>query len=310
VRLAIAAVAGRARAGQVALVPSYTFPATAEAAAQLGYALRFVDVDPDTWTLDPTALARAHAREHGRAGVVVGVDTFGNPLDYARLVPLCADASVPFVADSAAALGSTIAGTPVGGQADAHAFSMSFAKTIIAGGMGGALVVPRDRAAHLSGPDGWDRSETMAELHAIAALDQLGEIDTLLARRRRLVARYRDRLTGSGIVPQAPAPGTDPVLAHFVVRVDGDRDALARALGTLGIETKPYFPALHCTTHVDPASRPDPLPVTERLHSHALALPLSSEMSDRDVDGVLVGIDRALASIASADRSAATVAVG
>jgi dTDP-4-amino-4,6-dideoxygalactose transaminase/nucleoside-diphosphate-sugar epimerase len=307
-RLAIAAVAGPARDGAVALVPSYTFPATAEAAIQLGYVPRFVDVDADTWTLDPAALARA--LEHERVGVVIGVDTFGNPLDYDRLRRLCADAGVPFIADSAAALGSTVGGKPVGSQADAHAFSMSFAKTIIAGGAGGALVVPRDRAARLAGPGGWDRSEAMAELHAIAALDQLTELDAVVGRRRRLAARYRSQLAGSGLVPQTPAPATDPVLAHFVVRVvDGDRDALAQTLVRLGIETKPYFPALHLTTHSDPSGAPYPLPVTDRLHHQALALPLSSEMSDRDVDGVLVGIERALARVEPAESGAASVAV-
>ena len=290
-RLAIAAVAGPARPGQRAILPSYTFPATAEAVVQMGYRPRFVDVDLETWTLDPRAVERA--LEHERAGVVVGVDTFGNPLAYDELRRVCTAHGVPFVADSAAALGSLIAGVPVGSQADAHAFSMSFAKTVVAGGTGGAIVLPRPLADRLEGPAGWDRSELMAELHAITALDQLEALAGIVARRRSLVARYRERLDGTGLVAQAPTPGCDPVLAHFVVRVTGGgRDALAHALLDLGIETKPYFPALHRTTHPDPAWAPDPLVVTEVLHQEALAIPLSSEMTARDIDRVLVGLER------------------
>ena len=108
-------------------------------------------------------------------------------------------------------------------------------------------------------------------------------------------------LNGTGLVAQAPAAGCDPVLAHFVVRVvNRDRDTLARTLLELGIETKPYFPALHRTTHPDPAWVPDALPVTERLHREALALPLSSEMTARDIDRVLVGIERAGALVPAA----------
>lgn len=293
-RLAVASVAGPALTGQVALLPSYTFPATAEAVVQLGYRPQFVDVDRRTWTLDPGAVAAA--LEHGPVGVVVGVDTFGNPLDYRELARVCAEAGVPFVADSAAALGSTIDGGRVGSQADAHAFSMSFAKTVIAGGSGGALVLPRRLVDRLEDAAGWSRSELMAELHAVTALDQLSVLDELLDRRRALVARYRERLAESPFVMQLPTPGAEPVLAHLVVRVTGrERGALARSLDDLGIQSKPYFPALHRTTHRDPAWAPEPLPVTDLLHREALALPLSSEMATRDVDRVLVGLDRAMA---------------
>ena len=67
-RLAVVAAAGMARPGDVAVLPSYTFTATAEVLLQLGYQLRYADVDADTWTLDPAATRAAIERRPGPAG--------------------------------------------------------------------------------------------------------------------------------------------------------------------------------------------------------------------------------------------------
>src|SRR5438128_2542199 len=76
-RIMVAATAGPARPGDVAVLPAFTFPATAEILRQLGYRLRFADVDDRSWTLDPAAVARALAP--GDVRLVLAVDTFGNP---------------------------------------------------------------------------------------------------------------------------------------------------------------------------------------------------------------------------------------
>jgi hypothetical protein len=103
-RLAVQAIAGPVRPDDVAVLPSFTFAATGEMLAQLGFTLRFCDVRPDTWTMDPDSLAAALA--DGDAAVVVAVDALGAPADYTALTKVCADAGVPLVADSAAALGA------------------------------------------------------------------------------------------------------------------------------------------------------------------------------------------------------------
>ena len=184
-RLAVAAVAPAPAPGATAILPSFTFPATAEVLVQLGYALRFVDVDASGWTLDPGALDRALGR--ARADVVVAVDTMGNPARYEELLAVCARHRVPLVADSAAALGSLYRGRPVGTQAAAHAFSMSFAKAVSAGGAGGAVVVPA--TAELPVRSGWPRN-AMSELHAIAGVDQLEILPALMQQRSAVRAVY------------------------------------------------------------------------------------------------------------------------
>lgn len=293
-RVGIGATVGLATGGGVALLPSFTFPATGEVLVQLGYRLRFVDVDDETWTLDPTALDRALAAEP-RAALVLGVDTFGHPCDYPALQAVCARHRVPLLADSAAALGSSLDGRPIADQALVHCYSMSFAKVLSAGGAGGAVVLP-DGAA-LDDHHGWGRSALMTELHAAVALDQLANLHGMIARRREAARRYTDACRAAGLGHQHVRPGAGHTWVHFVVRVPGGaavRDRLAVELARLGIGTRAYFFPLHRMSFGDLAgARREPLPVTERLGDEVLALPLSSELSEEQVERVVAGLNRA-----------------
>jgi dTDP-4-amino-4,6-dideoxygalactose transaminase len=299
-RAVIAAVAGRPAPGEVALLPSFTFPATAEVLLQLGYRLRWIDVDDRTWTMDAGLLRRQLASCAAR--VVVCVDTFGNPCDYAALRRACDDAGVPLVGDSAASLGSRACGDPVAGQANGHAYSMSFAKVLSAGGAGGAAVLPaRTTAALQHDPANWCRSEMMDELHAIYALDQLRVFGDLVQRRNRVAAIYHDGLSGvPGLVPQEIRPGDTHSFVHWVMRVPQPpgRDALQHSLLDYGVQTKRYFRALHLTG----MGNGERLPVTERLDTEVLALPMSSELTEEQAENVVMTVRHCLGRLAARRR--------
>lgn len=283
-RIMVAATAGPARPGDVAVLPSFTFPATAEILVQLGYRLRFADVDAETWTLDPAAVAAAIAE--GGVRLVLGVDTFGNPCDYAGLRAVCDAAGLPLLADSAAALGSLAAGRPVAQQADGHAFSMSFAKVVSAGGAGGAVVLAADAAdAVLDSAAGWTRSELMDELHAVVALDQLAVLDDLVRWRAEVVAVYQEAARRLPLRPQTVRDGDRHSWVHWVARTPR-RDRLQEALRVRGVLTKAYFAALHR----GPLGNGERLPVTERLDAEALALPLSSELTPETAERVTAAL--------------------
>jgi dTDP-4-amino-4,6-dideoxygalactose transaminase/nucleoside-diphosphate-sugar epimerase len=296
-RLAVQATAGPVRPGDVAVLPSFTFAATGEMLAQLGYRLRFCDVRPDTWTMDPVSLTAALAP--GDATVVIAVDALGAPADYAALTKVCADAGVPLVGDSAAALGAAHQGRPVATQAAAHSYSLSFAKVVSAGGGGGALVLPAEAVERLRRPMDWLRSVPLVETAAIAALDLLGDLDLLVRRRREVARRYGDIATAAGVVPQQVADGDEHAWVHWVARFGGvDRDRLAAELLRLGIATKPYYaPPLHWHDWGEYGERAGPLPVADQLGREALALPMSSELSPRQADRVATAVLSALATV-------------
>jgi dTDP-4-amino-4,6-dideoxygalactose transaminase/nucleoside-diphosphate-sugar epimerase len=287
-RLAILAVAGPGRPGDVAVIPSFTFVATAEVLAQLGYRIRFADVRRDTWNLDADRVAEALAP--GDVRVVVAVDALGAPADYTALNAICRLHGVPLVADSAPSMGGSWQGHPVGTQADAHAFSMSFAKVISAGGGGGAAVVPVEALARLRRPVDWIRSATLGEVHAAAALDLVQHLDKLAQRRRHVADVYAELelAVPEVVVPQRVGAGDDHAWVHWVARFVGvDRDRLAKELDRLGVGTKPYYgPVLHHRSWKGIADEPPTLTVTDLLARETLALPMSSELSAADAERI------------------------
>ena len=294
-RLATVAVAGRAEPGDVAVLPSFTFAATGEYLVQLGYRLRYCDVRPDTWTIDPDLLDAALAG--GDVRVVVAVDTLGGPADYDAISAVCRRHGVPLVGDSAPSLGGSYRGRPVGSQADAHAFSMSFAKVVSAAGGGGAVVLPADAVPRLQADIDWTRSTVMGEVNAAAALDLVERLDVLVARRRAVAAVYAElEAADRRIVPQRTAAGDEHAWVHWVARFpELDRDRLAKDLAVLGIGSKPYYgPVLHRLRWSDHAEPHPGLPVTESLHDEALALPMSSELSVGEAERVFWSVLYAL----------------
>jgi dTDP-4-amino-4,6-dideoxygalactose transaminase/nucleoside-diphosphate-sugar epimerase len=289
-RMGVAALVGRVRPGDVAVLPSFTFPATGEVLRQLGFRLRFADIDARRWTLDPAAVAAILDEE--RVRLVVTVDAMGNPCDYEALAALCSARGVPLLADSAAAVGARSAGRPVGTQVDAHAFSLSFAKVLSGAGSGGFAVLPASTV--LETPENWYRSSWMTEISAIATLDLLDHLDELLARRRAVADVYEASIaTRRGFASQAVAPRDTHAWVHWAVRCSEpfDRDELASGLAALGVETKPYYwPLLHLGEPPGEAS-PTCLPITESVGREVLALPISSEMTLDDAERVVMAVD-------------------
>ena len=291
-RLMVIATTGAAiRKNAVAVLPSFTFAATAEFLCQLGYQLMYCDVDEASWTMSGSALRRL-LRSHS-ADLVVSVDALGNPADYIELNQICHEFGVPLVADSAPSIGAEYQGGPIGNQASAHAFSMSFAKVISSGGAGGFAVIPA--TADITAAGNWPRSSMMPEINAIIALDQLDHLDELMIRRRAVAAIYDEYADAvPSLVPQQVRPGNKHAYVHWVARIRPpfNRDQVAGILDRLGVRTKPYYaPPLHDEL---PGSMPDGLAVTRRLGAEVLALPISSEMTVSDAERVVSALHSAL----------------
>ncbi len=142
--------------GDVVLVPTLTFVATANAVRYTGARPVFVDCDPRTGNLDVALVAELlrDLRSRGeRIGAVIPVDMFGSCADYAALLPICAAADVAVVEDAAEALGATHLGRPAGsfGRVGALSFNGNKIMTTSGGGMlVGDDVALLDRARHLS----------------------------------------------------------------------------------------------------------------------------------------------------------------
>lgn len=295
------------------LLPSFTFSASAHAAAWNGLEPRFAECSAPSFQLDP---ADATARVDG-AGALLAIHVFGAPCDAESLEALARRRGIPIVFDAAHALGAERGSRPVGGFGDAEVFSLSPTKPVVAGEGGVVTTGAPDLAEAVrtgrdyGNPGDYDTrfvglSARMSELHAALALESLARLDEHLERRRTIAHRYEEALaTIPGVRTQAVAPGDTSTYKMFTVAVDEQalglsRDELVAGLTAEGVDTRCYFdPPVHrqrAYAHLAPAD----LPVTDAVASSVVSLPVFRDLS-------LEAVDRVAAVIGSLHAHAGTV---
>lgn len=299
--LVLALMALNVRAGDAVFVPSFTFVATAEAAALLGATPVFVDVDPEYFVMEPASLESAIQAASGlglRPKAIIPVDLFGQPADYDSLGEIAARRAIPIVADAAQSFGAHFKGRRVGTLASITTTSFFPAKPLGCYGDGGAVFTDDDALAglvrsmrnHGGGQDKYDNvrigiNGRMDTLQAAILIEKLKIFPDELAARERIATRYVDDLSGFVSTP-AVRVGTRCAWAQFTVR-SRERDHLARALKARGIPTGIYYPRpLHLQQAYSGYPRASAgLAVSESLCREVLSLPmhpyLDAECQDR-----------------------------
>ncbi|MGH9113629.1 MAG: DegT/DnrJ/EryC1/StrS family aminotransferase [Acidimicrobiales bacterium] len=309
--------------GTAAVMPSFTFSATAHAAAWAGAVPRFTECDLTTCQID---VDDAKSRLDG-ASVLVATHVFGSPCTPEVVEELGRSAGIAVVFDAAHGFGATRAGRPLGTFGDAEVFSLSPTKPMTSGE--GGLVALRDGAlaervrlgVDYGNPGDYDTrfaglNARMSELHAAVGLESLVELDEHLAVRRGLAARYRTELADvPGISPQVVDSRDQSTYKDFTVIVDDaelglDRAAVVRALKAEGIDTRPYFwPPVHrqqAYAHLDTGE----LAATDWVAGRVVSLPLWRDMPPGSVEAVaevlarLHAHAREIAALAPAARGA------
>jgi dTDP-4-amino-4,6-dideoxygalactose transaminase len=290
------------------VLPSFTFAATAHAAAWNQLRPVFTDVDPDTLTLSPEAAARAIGV---RTSVILATHTFGTPCDVEELSSLAGSTGVKLVFDAAHAFGSRRAGTPVGGFGDAEVFSLSPTKVLVAS-EGGLISTNNDLLAErcrigrdYANPGDYDclfvgLNARMSEIHAAFALASLEDLEERIDRRNELAAMYKEALADvPGIGFPAVGESDRSTFKDFTILVDPSEFGigaaeLAAALTAEGIQTKRYYaPPVHTMqAYRSFGGKNGSLPVTEAVTSRVLTLPLWSSMEGPELRGVAESVRR------------------
>jgi dTDP-4-amino-4,6-dideoxygalactose transaminase len=297
----LVAVAALSRTGTKALLPSFTFAATAQALLWNNLQPVFVDIDPEHWHLSPSALQQALADGGDEVSLVVACSAFGTPPPAAVRTAwegACRAAAVPLLIDSAAGFGAVAEdGLPIGGQGDAEVVSFHATKPL-AIGEGGAIF-SRDatligRMARLAN-FGFDAARRpverrginakLDELHAAAALAALDEYDVHVASRRGRARRMLEGL-GSTVVPQFGHERSTMQFVSVVTRDAATRDRVfARADGR--IEVRAYYEPLHLAPAFEGLPRLGTLRVTEDVGSRIISLPMAVDLTDDEVAEVV-----------------------
>jgi dTDP-4-amino-4,6-dideoxygalactose transaminase len=299
--LAIKEAIGEQTQGKFALMPCFTFAATAHAALWCGLTPLLCDIHPRNWATDPAAEAELLARYAGKIAVVMPYATFGYPIDLEYYTKLAAQLGVPVVVDAAASLGTFDEhGHGFGsGFAGSVVYSMHATKSFAVGEAGLIYSSDKDRIAKLRAMCnfgfGEPRSATMvglngklSEVGALLGHLRLADYDRTIAHRAALHDRYRTALPELQF--QWKAPGTQ---AHqFVTALlppgwGGRRAAIRAELAEQGIGTGTYFsPHLMEQPYFQKTCVAGPLPVCEDVSARMMSLPLFDTMTHHEVDQV------------------------
>jgi dTDP-4-amino-4,6-dideoxygalactose transaminase len=253
-----------------------------------------VDVDPETFTLDPTLLQAALTT---RTRAIVPVHLYGQCADLHPILVFAREHGLTVIEDCAQAHGAERDGRRAGSTGDAAAFSFYPTKNLGAFGDGGAVtttdpeVAERARLLRNYGERkrfehvlrGWN--SRLDTLQAAILRAKLPHLETWNERRRELAARYGEALAGTSVrAPQEVGQGRH-VYHLFVVRVPR-RDAFRAKLAERGVET-----AVHYSTpvHLQPAYRDlrhAGLPVSERLAGEIVSIPLHPDLNAAEAEHV------------------------
>ena len=300
--------------GDVVLVPSFTFAATAEAVVLVGAVPLFVDSLPDTFNMSPVSLLQgiAQAQQAGlRARAVLTVDLFGLPADYTAIEKIAADADLVLICDSAQSFGATHNSRKVGSIGHVTTTSFFPAKPLGCYGDGGAIFTDDDDLAgvlrslllHGKGSDKYDNvrvglNSRLDTLQAAILIEKLAIFPAEIEARGRVANRYAVALSDHVEIPQAPQ-GLTSVWAQYTLRVPAKRrNAIVDALKSKGIPTALYYPK---PLHQQGAYRLFPavgngLGIAERLAREVLSLPMhpyiDEPTQDRVIEGVLAAVQR------------------
>ena len=298
--------------GDAVVCPSFTFCATAEVAALVGATPVFVDVETDTFNIDPKAIAGA-IKTANAAGLtpkaIIPVDLFGLPANHAAIAEVAAAEGLFVLDDAAQGFGASFGGRKLGTFGAMTATSFFPAKPLGCYGDGGAVLTDDDALdgllrslrMHGQGGDRYDNvriglASRLDTIQAAVLREKLKIFPEEIEARNAAARRYSDALSDVVTVPTVP-DGYVSVWAQYTIRLPGGRrDAFAAALKAEGIPTAIYYPI---PLHRQQAYKHYPvgeggLRVSERLADEVISLPMHAYLDAGTQDRVIQAVRRAM----------------
>ncbi|MBN2452722.1 MAG: DegT/DnrJ/EryC1/StrS family aminotransferase [Candidatus Omnitrophica bacterium] len=281
--------------GDEVIVPSFTFMATAGAASELGAIPVFVDIDPKTYTIDPSLIEK---KITGKTKAIIPVHLYGQCADMDRILEISRNRKVPVIEDCAQAIGATYGGRKAGSFGLAGAISFFPSKNLGAFGDGGMITTQSEEFA---GRIKVLRVHGSAVRYVHEELGYNSRLDNLQAAILRIKLRALDTWTKARqenakffdselskikgvVVPYLTAKNTH-VYHQYVIKVDkARRDGLISYLENSGIEARVYYPIpLHLQKcYRSLGYKKGDLPNSEDSADSTVALPVYSELTMPD----------------------------
>ncbi len=282
--------------GDEVIVPSFTFMATVFSILHVGATPVFAEVNAATYTLDPAGVEKLITK---KTKAILPVHLYGHPADMTGLMAIAKKHKLAVVEDTCQSHGATWKGKKAGSFGDAGCFSFYPTKNLGAMGDGGiittnhsAWIEPIKRQRNLGRTSFRDQGTVLGNTSRLDAMQaailsvKLKHLETFTKNRRLIADIYRKNLASAPLILPVEAPGAKHVYHLFVVRVpDGKREALQEALAKKNISTLVHYPR---PVHEEPICRElvkkkYRLPLTEKLCTEILSLPMFPEMREEEV---------------------------
>ncbi len=291
--------------GDEVIVPSFSFVATASSISMCGATPVFCDVDEQICNINP---AQIEERVTQKTKAVVGVHLFGHPFDVVGVSQVCEKHNLILIEDAAQAHGASVNGERVGGFGQFGCFSFYATKNMTTGE--GGMVTTNEKAMAERLRQIINHGQTEKYLHArlgynyrmtdIAAaigLVQLKKLEKFNARRRKNAAYLTANIRCRGLITPTVVNGVNPVYHQYVVRLSEEfpmkRSEFADYLKTKGIGTAVHYPLpIHRQPMYAPQSDPDPCPVSTKLSSCVLSLPVHPMLDGKELAYICDAINR------------------
>lgn len=288
--------------GDEVITVSHTFIATAEAISLTGARPVFVDIDPLTYTMDPKALEKAITN---KTKAIIPVHLYGQPAAMAEISTIAAHHGVPVIEDACQAHLAQYDGKFVGEFGVAAAFSFYPGKNLGAYGEGGGVTTNDDTLAakmrmirdHGSSKKYyhamWGHNYRLDGIQGAVLGVKLPHLNSWTEARRRHARRYSEQLEGMGdLVVPTEHPRAKHVYHLYVVQSVG-RDELQTYLASRDIATGLHYPLpLHLQeAYKDLGYTKGDFPVTEKVASQGLSLPMFAELTNEQIDEVVQAIE-------------------
>jgi len=304
--LLLALMAYDVKPGDAIICPSFTFVATAEVVSLLGATPIFIDIDPDTYNLDPSKLEAAaqKAKDDGlNLKGIIPVDLFGLPADYPAIETFAKERGLFVLEDACQGFGGELNGKKLCSFGDVAATSFFPAKPLGCYGDGGAVFTNDDKLAdemrsvriHGMGSDKYDNvrigiNGRMDTIQATVLLEKLTIFPEEVELRQTVASAYTEGLKDVVKTPVIPT-GMTSAWAQYSLQAE-DKEGTLAALQKAGIPAATYYPIpLHLQTAYKYLnySKGD-LPVSEAVSQKIFSLPMHPYLTTKEIEKIVTSI--------------------
>ena len=310
--------------GDAVFIPDFTFFSSGECPADEGATPVFIDIDPNTFNIDPAkledAICRVVSEGKYKARAVVAVDLFGQPADYIAIRPICEKYGLLLLEDAAQGFGGNINGKMACSFGDIATTSFFPAKPLGCYGDGGAIFTDNDewadiiRSLCVHGKDTGNPNDPNAKYNNVR-IGKNSRLDTIQAAIllpkfkafvdyelddiNKVANWYEEGLKDTKLALPVIKEGFYSSWAQYTVKLPEsvDRNSIQVKLKEAGIPSMVYYAKpMHCQdAFYDTDSSVADCPVTERLCSTVLSLPIDPYKTKDDIDMVVFELNKALA---------------